>query len=135
MAYEILLFVIALGATLLLLRWRLRVATQKLTQQPLPDAAADFPQHPDGILLFFHHPRCGPCRQMSAQLDQLSAKTPARIVKINVGEQPELAQAFGIRATPTTLIIKDRAIQQAFIGATTIQKLATLLKIDGKSPS
>ena len=131
MAYEILLFIIALGATLLLLRWRLRIATQKLTRQSLPEAAADLPQHTDGILLFFHHPRCGPCKQMSAQLSQLAEKTPNRIVKINVGEKLEVAQAFGIRATPTTLIIKDNAIQQAFIGATAVKKLAELLKIDG----
>ncbi len=128
MLIKLSLFLVVLGAIFLFIRWRTLVATQSLLQQTVPDIASDLPQHPDGILLLFHHPRCGPCRQVVAQFDHIASTAPDRVLKINVADQLELASAFGIRATPTTLFIKDNTVNQAFIGPVSLQKLEDLLK-------
>ncbi|HEC18071.1 MAG TPA: thioredoxin [Gammaproteobacteria bacterium] len=126
---DFLLFLLALVASLLFMRWRARVAARKLQTQTLPEAARDLPQHPQGILLLFHHPQCGPCKPMVRQFEALSASAPGRVQTINVAEQPHLARAFGIRVTPTTLFIQDNAVQAAFIGAVSVKKLRTLLAL------
>ncbi len=126
---DLLLFIVAIIAVLLLVRWRTSVATQKLLDHPMPDVEIGLPQHPDGVLLLFHHPRCGPCRQVVKQFDHIANTAPERVRKINVGESLELARAFAIRSTPTVLFIKDNTVNAAFVGATSLQKLQTLLKI------
>jgi thiol-disulfide isomerase/thioredoxin len=129
MLIKLTLFLIALGAGFLLIRWRTRVATQKLLQQTIPDGAIDLPPHPDGLLLLFHQPHCGPCREISESFDSLAVTAPGRALKINVTEQLELARHLGIRATPTTLLIRDNTVDAAFIGPLSLQKLQGLLKL------
>ncbi len=124
---NLLIFIIAL-ITLLLIRWRTRLATQKLLDHPMPDLDTGLPQHPDGIVLFFHHPRCAPCKPVAKQIDYIATTTPERVLKVNVEEEPRFTQAFGIRATPTTLFIKNNSVNAAFIGAVSPKKLQALLK-------
>lgn len=124
------LFIIALATSVLLIRWRTRVATQKLLAQPMPNIDIGLPFHPDGVLLLFHHPRCGPCRQAVKQFEYIASVAPQRVLKVNVGETLDLAQAFTIRATPTILFIKNNAIDAAFVGAASLQKLLTLLNLE-----
>ncbi len=127
---DLFIFIIAISAALLFIRWRTRVATQKLLDHPIPGLIADLPQHPDGIVLFFHHPRCSPCKQAAKQIDHIAATLPERVLKVNVAEEPGLTHAFGIRATPTTLFIKNNSVNAAFVGMVSLQKLQALLKPD-----
>jgi len=126
---NLLLFVVAIVASVLLVRWRTRVATQKLLDQPMPEIDIGLPPHPNGVLLLFHHPRCSPCRQAVKQFDHIASTAPQRVLKINVAETLELAQAFNIRATPTILFIKDNTVHAAFVGTTSLKKLETLLQL------
>ncbi|NOY73932.1 MAG: thioredoxin family protein, partial [Gammaproteobacteria bacterium] len=100
----------------------------KLLDHPMPSLNANLPQHPDGIVLFFHHPRCTPCKPVAKQIDHIIVTTPERVLKINVEEEPGLTQAFGIRTTPTTLFIKNNSVKAAFIGVVSPKKLQALLK-------
>lgn len=128
MLIKLILFLVALGAAFLFIRWRIRVASQNLLQQTIPDGAIDLPPHPDGMLLLFHQPHCGHCREIVEQFDHLAATAPGRVLKINLAEQRELARDLGIRATPTTLFIRDNRVTQAFIGPVSPHKLQELLK-------
>lgn len=123
------LFVLALIGSVLFMQWRARVAGARLIGTALPENAPELPQHPDGILLLFHHPRCSPCKQAIRQLDAIEAQATNRVLKIDVSEQPEFTQAMGIRATPTTLFIKNNSVSKAFVGAISQKKLLTLLKL------
>jgi thioredoxin-like negative regulator of GroEL len=123
------LFILALAATFLLIRWRTQVAAKKLCAQAVPESAARLPQHPDGVLLLFHHPRCGPCKRVVAQFEQIASTDPGRAQMINVAEQQQLTLDFAIRATPTTLFIKNNTINEAFVGATSLKTLRALLKL------
>ena len=51
---------------------------------------------------------CGPCRMMSPVVDGLSEKLPElKVCKVNVDEEPELADEFAIDMIPALIFIKD----------------------------
>lgn len=113
---------------LIFLQWRMRSAERNLLGRTVPELGDTFPSHPDGVLLLFHHPRCGPCKRIYKHFAQLEMKRPLRTLTINLGEQRELALAFGISATPTTLLIKDKIVAKAIIGPKSFAALDTSLK-------
>jgi thioredoxin 1 len=64
----------------------------------------------EGITLVdFWAPWCGPCRMIAPILDELAGelKDKARIVKINVDENPLVAGQFGVMSIPTLLLFKN----------------------------
>lgn len=69
---------------------------------------------------------CGPCRMQGNILDQLDKELPggqAKIVKINVDEEPELAASFGVQSIPTLLFYKDGQIVNKAVGVRDIAAL------------
>lgn len=60
------------------------------------------------VLLDFWAAWCGPCKMLAPILDQVAAERPdVKVCKVNVDEQPELANQFRVMSIPTLVVFKD----------------------------
>jgi thioredoxin 1 len=62
---------------------------------------------------------CGPCRALSPVIDQIASEREGalKVAKVNIDEQPELAQAAGVRSIPYVVLYKDGQPAAQAIGA------------------
>ena len=82
------------------------------------------------VLLDFYADWCGPCRMVAPIIDEISAENPNILVgKINVDEDPELAQAFDITSIPTLVVMKNGEVVNVSMGAKPKQMILDMLKI------
>ena len=75
--------------------------------------------HNGTVLVDCWAPWCGPCRMVSPMLEQLASEYAgrAKIVKLNVDENPRSASQFGIQSIPTLLFFKGGKQVQRLVGA------------------
>ena len=73
---------------------------------------------------------CGPCRMIAPLLDEAASEYADRmsIVKLNVDENPNVAQRFGIRSIPTLMLFKNGAVQAQKLGAMSKSQLTEFLE-------
>lgn len=70
------------------------------------------------VLLDFYADWCGPCRMVAPIVHEIAEEREDIVVgKINVDEQPELAQAFGVMSIPTLVVMKNGEIVNQAMGA------------------
>ena len=69
------------------------------------------------VLVDFWASWCGPCRMVSPVVDEIADEVDnAKIGKVNVDEQPELAQEFRIMSIPTLAVIKNQKVVKTSVG-------------------
>jgi thioredoxin 1 len=83
------------------------------------------------VVVDFWAPWCGPCKAIAPILDELATELGdgARICKVNVDSNAEIAGKFEVRAIPTILIFKDGKVSETVVGLTS--KDALKAKIAG----
>ncbi len=70
------------------------------------------------VLIDFFATWCGPCRMVSPIVDEIAEENDGvKVCKIDVDEEPELAQAFGVASIPTLVVVKDGKITSRAVGA------------------
>lgn len=81
------------------------------------------------VLVDFWATWCGPCKAIAPVLDELSGEyaNKARIVKIDVDQNPNLAAQYGIRSIPTLFVFKNGEKVDATMGMQPKAQLAALL--------
>ena len=81
------------------------------------------------VLLDFYADWCGPCRMLSPVIHEIGEeRTDIVVGKINVDEEPELAEAFRIEAIPTLVAMKNGRVTGELCGAYPKEKILKLLK-------
>ena len=81
------------------------------------------------ILVDFWASWCGPCKTVEPALDELAEEMSgqAHVAKINVDENGNLVNRFGIRSIPTLLVFKDGKVVDQMIGAAPKQQIRRMV--------
>ena len=81
------------------------------------------------VLVDFWASWCGPCKMLAPIIAQIAEENEDIVVgKVNVDEEPELAQAFGIQSIPTVILFKDGKPVKQSIGYTSKDNLERMWK-------
>lgn len=78
------------------------------------------------VLVDFWAVWCGPCRMQSPIVEEVGKEVEgkAKVGKLNVDENPHIAEKYGIMSIPTIMIFKDGQLAKQFVG---VQSKETLL--------
>lgn len=83
---------------------------------------------PTPVLVDFYAEWCHPCQQFGPVLEELAAETPgAKIVKVDIDQNRELATRYGIRKIPCVIVFKDGKVAAQNEGPTSKAKLKMML--------
>ena len=81
------------------------------------------------VLVDFWASWCGPCRMVSPIVDEIAEEhSEFKICKVNVDEEPELAQKFGVVSIPTLVVIRDGKVTGQSVGAKPKEDILEMLR-------
>ncbi len=71
------------------------------------------------VLVDFWAEWCGPCKQIGPILEEIgeAKKDKIKILKLNVDENPQTPQKFGVRGIPTLMLFKDGILVDTKVGS------------------
>lgn len=80
------------------------------------------------VLIDFLATWCGPCKMMTPVVEELATEKEGtiKVCKVNVDDEPDLAQKFNIMSIPTFVAIKEGKVVGTSVGVQTKQQILEL---------
>jgi thioredoxin len=81
------------------------------------------------VLVDFWAVWCQPCRALAPTIEAVAEKyaSSARVVKLNVDDNPSVSQRYGIKGIPTLILFKNGKEEERVVGATSEQAISRML--------
>ena len=82
------------------------------------------------VLVDFWAEWCGPCKQIGPILEQIAKEQESKIkvIKINIDENPQTPQKYGVRGIPTLMLFKEGKLLDTKVGSLPKSALETWLQ-------
>src|SRR6266550_1843943 len=81
------------------------------------------------VLVDFWASWCAPCRMLAPTVDAIAEKyaANARVVKVNVDDNPSISQRYGIKGIPTLILFKGGKEEERVVGATSKEAISRMI--------
>ena len=81
------------------------------------------------VLVDFWAEWCAPCRMLAPTVEAVAEKyaTNARVVKLNVDDNPAISQRYGIKGIPTLILFKGGKEEERVVGATSKEAISRMI--------
>jgi len=82
------------------------------------------------VMVDFWASWCGPCRMLSPTIESLAEKYEgkAKVCKVDVDAEPELARRFGVMSIPTIIVFKDGVEMSKRVGVQPMEELEKMIE-------
>src|SRR5919197_5189190 len=81
------------------------------------------------VLVDFWAAWCAPCRMLAPTVEAVADKYAgnARVVKLNVDDNPSVSQRYGIKGIPTLILFKNGKEEERVVGATSKEAISRMI--------
>src|SRR5437868_10077915 len=82
------------------------------------------------VLVDFWAAWCAPCRMIAPTVEAVAEQFAgsARVVKLNVDDNPSVSQRYGIKGIPTLILFKGGKEEERVVGATSREALSRMIE-------
>ncbi len=104
--------------------------SEKVTQVSDSSFEKDVLQSSKPVLVDFWAEWCAPCRMLAPTIDAIAEQfsETAGVVKVNVDDNTQTAQRYGIKGIPTLILFRDGKEVERVVGATSKEAIARMIE-------